>query len=199
VAWENGVPDFRVADTQKFRRAIRERRCWVCGERLGIHLAFVLGPMCGINRTTTEPPCHLDCADWSARACPFLARPHATRRDTEALAAEYEASVAGIPILRNPGVTLIWITREYRLFDDGRGHPLLTIGEPERVVWYTKGRAATRAEVAASIAAGLPALQAVAAEQDIHDPGARAGAELARLARDFARLYPAEVTRPSVA
>lgn len=190
VAWIDGAPDFRVAGTDKFRRAVRERRCWICGDRLGRHLAFVIGPMCGINRTTTEPPCHLECADWSARACPFLARPQAKRRDHEALRLELDAPMVGLPILRNPGVTLIWVTREYRVFDDGRGHPLLRLGEPDRVFWYAEGRAATRAEVSASIVSGLPALQAVAEEQDAQAPGTGAAAALARLAADFERLYP---------
>src|SRR5215831_3288717 len=81
VAWHDGVPDFRIADTAKWRRAVRERRCWVCGDRLGRYLAFVIGPMCGINRTTTEPPLHRECAEWSVMNCPFLVRPHAKRRE----------------------------------------------------------------------------------------------------------------------
>ena len=190
VAWIDGVPDFRISDRQKYARAIRERRCWVCGDRLGVHLAFVIGPMCGINRTTTEPPCHLDCADWSARACPFLARPHARRRDVDEAIETHHPG--GIPLLRNPGVTLVWITRGYRLFDDGHGKPLIRIGLPEAVRWYAEGRPATRAEVQASVAGGYPALLDVAATQEAQEPRCGAVAELARLAGAFETLYPEE-------
>src|SRR5262245_41338481 len=82
VEWINGAPEFRVMDTRQWKVAVQQRRCWVCGYALGKYLSFVVGPMCGINRTTSEPPSHLDCADWSARACPFLTRPHMVRRDS---------------------------------------------------------------------------------------------------------------------
>ena len=189
VAWLDGAPDFRVSDPVKWRRAIRERRCWICGEALGVHLAFVIGPMCGINRTTTEPPGHLECAIWSAQACPFLTRPHARRREVDAADA---ISPGGIPILRNPGVTLIWTTRTYRLFDDGHGKPLIEIGLPEAVRWYAEGRLATRAEVAYSVDTGYPALLEVAAGQDAETPGIGAVAELERRMRAFVACYPPE-------
>ena len=64
----------------------------------------------------------------------------------------------GHMIRRNPGVICLWITREYELFTDGHGKPLITVGKPERVSWWCEGRAATRAEVDASVQSGLPIL-----------------------------------------
>lgn len=81
VAWHDGKPEFRAMDPAKFARAIKEKRCWVCGERLGVNLCFVAGPMCGINRTSSEPPSHLMCARWSAQNCPFLSNPRMVRRE----------------------------------------------------------------------------------------------------------------------
>jgi hypothetical protein len=66
VDWIDGKPEFRAMNPQRYRSAIRERLCWVCGEKIGISLCFVAGPMCGINRTSSEPPSHIDCARWSA-------------------------------------------------------------------------------------------------------------------------------------
>src|SRR5262245_54991717 len=83
VAWHDGKPEFRTADGRKFRQAIRDRLCWVCGQPLGRHLVFVIGPMCTVNRVTVEPPCHLDCAEFSVRACPFLSKPQMTRREND--------------------------------------------------------------------------------------------------------------------
>ena len=56
VAWVNGEPEFRAADGRKFAQAVQHKLCWVCGEPLGKWLAFPIGPMCAITRTTAEPP-----------------------------------------------------------------------------------------------------------------------------------------------
>jgi hypothetical protein len=190
VAWENGAPEFRVADGEKWARAVRDRLCWVCGDPLGAYLVFVIGPMCGINRTTAEPPCHRECAEWSARNCPFLTRPQMVRREDEIVNNERHAKEgAGCPITRNPGVTLLWTTREYRVFSDGRGGRLIRIGSPRAVAWYAHGRPATREEVAESVRTGLPLLEELAIAQDRQE-GAGAVSALHNAAREFERLYP---------
>ena len=79
----NGQPDFRYADPRKLDRAIAYSLCWVCGQRRGVHASFVIGPMCSVNRVSAEPPCHLDCAIYSARACPFVANRKMVRRDRQ--------------------------------------------------------------------------------------------------------------------
>lgn len=85
---------------------------------------------------------------------------------------------AGEMIERQTGATLVWITTSYELFDDGHGGALIRMGEPMSTAWYAYGRAATRAEVLASIESGLPALRTLAEED-----GPEAVAELeARLA-----------------
>lgn len=160
---KDGKPEFRAMDPIKWARAVREKYCWVCGLRMGRYLAFVAGPMCGINRTSSEPPSHLECARWSAINCPFLANPEAIRRVDDKVTMDAEKNVAGgIPIMRNPGVAMVWVTKDYTTWTPPNGGRLLTMGEPERVEWYCRGRVATRAEVEESIAAGLPALVAMA-------------------------------------
>lgn len=71
---------------------------------------------------------------------------------------------AGHMIHRNPGCVLVWTTRRYRTFSDGRGGALFDVGEPTRVAWYREGRTATRAEVLESIESGLPILRELAQE-----------------------------------
>jgi hypothetical protein len=168
VAWLDGKPEFRAMDRAKFTRAIKEKLCWTCGEKLGVHYTFVAGPMCGINRTNSEPPNHRDCAQWSARNCPFLSNPRMVRRE-EGLPAEVRENMAGHGIKRNPGVTMLWHTREYDVFDTGKafhgkpsGEYLITMGEPESIEWLCCGRFATREEVIESIESGLPNLENVA-------------------------------------
>jgi hypothetical protein len=162
VAWVDGKPEFRAMDRAKFVRAIKEKLCWVCGRRLGVNLCFVAGPMCGINRTSAEPPSHLECGRWSARNCPFLSNPQMVRREDDVINnARLREEAAGLAITRNPGVTMLWITREYEVFKTETG-PLIQMGEPESVEWWACGRRATRDEVIQSIETGIPNLEAIA-------------------------------------
>lgn len=153
---ETGKPDLRIMDHRKLARAIKERRCWLCGQPLGVYRAFVLGPMCCVTRTTSEPPCHYDCAAYAVKACPFLTRPHVHRSEAHIPA---DASMAGVGLKRNPGVAAIWITRSYKAWSPDTGGVLITVGDPKRVEWWAEGRAATREEVEASIESGMPFLR----------------------------------------
>ena len=181
VAWNNGEPEFRAMDGEKWRTAIKYRRCWVCGGGLGAHLVFTIGPMCGINRTTAEPPSHLECARWSARNCPFLTQREIKRREDDDINAK--CPVAGISIRRNPGVALLWITRKYHLFPDGKGMYLIRIGEPDSLEWFSHGRIATRAEIEASVESGFPILMDMAIKHGGVD-------ELLEQKKRFEALYP---------
>lgn len=191
AAEPGAAPEFRCMDGAKWRLAVARRLCWVCGEEIDRRLmTFVVGPMCGINRTSSEPPCHPVCAAWSARNCPFLSRPQMTRREAD-LPTDLAPS-SGVPILRNPGVTLLWTTHGYHLFPDGRGGTLIRLSNPDRVEWYAEGKPAARAAVARSVETGLPLLVQMAEAQDRARPGAGAVAELRRRAAAFEAFYPAK-------
>jgi hypothetical protein len=167
VAWVDGVPEFRAMDPKKWVEAVRYKLCWVCGTRLGAHFAFVVGPMCLVNLTSSEPPSHLQCATWSAINCPFLSRPQMVRREND-LPATMETP--GIAIRRNPGVTAVYVTKGFRVFDDGVGKPLIKIPEEHtEIQWYADGRKATREEIQESIDTGLPILMEMAEQEG---PGA---------------------------
>jgi hypothetical protein len=173
-------------DARKWIRAVEERLCWVCGKKLGAYLTFVLGPMCLVNFTTSEPPAHLECATWSARNCPFLTRPEMVRR--EAGLPEEQEQPGGVHITRNPGVVALWTTRGYEVFRDPEGKPLLRVSdELEHLEWFAEGREATRAEVRHSVETGVPLLAGLAQTQ-----GPEAVAELAARVAAVEALYPAE-------
>lgn len=182
VAWENGVPDFRVIGSGKIASAHNRKLCWVCGERLGKFLCFPIGPMCSINRTIAEPPSHYECAAWSARACPFLSRPR-MRRNEKGLP-EDAMLPAGDMIRRNPGVICLWVTRSYRPFRVDNG-VLFRIGPPERVEWVAEGRQATRDEVEQSVVTGIPLLLEPAAAE-----GPEAVAALQQMIVEAAQYWP---------
>jgi hypothetical protein len=158
VHWNDGKPDFRIAGRDKREIAVTEKRCWVCGEQLGRWMAFVIGPMCAVNKTTSEPPCHLECAEFSAKACPFLTLPKAHRRDA---GLPEEQNIPGFGIMRNPGCCLIWVCRGYGIFGVHNGW-LIKLPPPERTIWYAEGRMATRNEVMESIDSGFPILRDMA-------------------------------------
>lgn len=168
VPWRDGLPLFPAMDGAKRGRAWRDRLCWVCGQRIGRVQAFVIGPMCAVNRTSAEPPCHLECARFSAVHCPFLANPKMGRVGESYKGQPLEKDTAGIMLERNPGVTLVWQTLRASVFADPSGGSFLfDIGKPHAVSWYAHGREATRAEILESINSGLPSLsQLVDADPD---------------------------------
>jgi hypothetical protein len=158
VATIDGEPDFRVIGRGKLADAVRQKRCWVCGEPLGRKLAFVIGPMCAITRVISEPPSHRDCALFSAHACPFLTQPRMRRNEKDL--PENRVEPAGYGLSRNPGACCVWITHEYHTVRAHRGNDgiLFQLGEPTEVLWFCNGRQATREEIAASMESGLKLL-----------------------------------------
>ena len=158
VAEINGSrEDFRIADPGKVRQCIDRHLCWVCGQPCGVHLAFVIGPMCTVNRLSADPFSHLECAEYSVKSCPFMLRPHMVRREDERTEA-MEENVGGVMIKRNPGVMAIWVTKSYSAEVDEHGC-LFRLDAPEAITWWREGRPATRAEIEESINSGLPILR----------------------------------------
>lgn len=179
VAWVDGKPEFRVADTAKMFRARRFGFCWVCGGNVGAVKTFVIGPMCAVNRVTSEPPCHVECAEFSALACPFLTLPRSQRRGANLPPGISDP--AGIMIDRNPGVTCLWTTNRFRLMDAGNGS-LYRLGDPSVIDFYSQKRRATRAEVIASIDSGMPILRQIAEEDG--------AAAVVALESEYCRMLP---------
>src|SRR5215467_16140142 len=96
----------------------------------------------------SEPPSHLECAEFSVKACPFLARPHAHRRDTNM--PDGKQPPPGFAIARNPGVACLWVSKQYpKVFQAQAGGTgvLFSLGDPIQTIWYREGRLATRVEV----------------------------------------------------
>jgi hypothetical protein len=162
VDWIDGQPEFRAMDYTKLMTAIAARVCWVCGEAAHKYVSFVAGPMCGINRVSAEPPCHQPCAFWSAINCPFLNNPEFERRPQPMLKGLPKIPAAGVMLQRNPGVTMVWSTKDYTIVPvrakGAQPGVLFSLGDPSQVDWFCRGRPATKAEVEHSIETGLPIL-----------------------------------------
>lgn len=183
VAKVNGEYDFRVVEEGKLKQAVNEKRCFICGEPLGKYVAYVVGPMCTVNRVSAEPANHRECAEFSAKVCPFLTKPEMVRREADLPDAK---APAGIMIKRNPGVTAVWITKTLKLVKVKNGE-LFDIGNPEEVVWYAKGKLATRQEVLKAVREGYPELMKLAEEE-----GLEAMEELTKRLDEAIRHFPKE-------
>jgi hypothetical protein len=167
VEYVDGKPDFRIMNPTALKRCIREDLCWVCGDKLTKHHGkivgvFVAGPMCLVNRTSAEPPSHHECAQWSARACPFLVNPNKVRRDGNMPDTK---EVPGVMIPRNPGVTALIESLQWVPWDAGNGL-LIEFRQIQAVGFMTEGRQSTTKEVMESIESGLPTLYDMAKKQD---------------------------------
>lgn len=156
VEWVDGKPDFRIMNHANLHRAINERLCWVCGRKLTRGVGtFVAGPMCVVNHTSAEPPSHAGCAEWSAKACPFLTTPKKVRRESN-LPEEVE-NPAGIMIARNPGVAALIESDRWHVWRPPSGG-LLWDFRIMKVRWFAEGREATNDEVLTSVETGIGAL-----------------------------------------
>lgn len=158
----NGTPDFRVVEPRRMSECVNKNRCWLCGDPMGVHLSFVLGPMCTINRIISEPPSHRQCAEYAMKACPFLSRPR-MRRNTVDMPAKYREA-AGLHSDANPGVMALWVTRSYKPVNAYTGHPgvLFKVGPWDEVQWWREGRHATRDEALDAIHRGYETLKQTA-------------------------------------
>jgi hypothetical protein len=180
---EAGEPDFRVIKPGALADAFNHKRCWICGDRLGVHRVYVIGPMCVVNRVTSEPPSHRGCAEFAATACPFLTKPRMRRNDKDLPA---DASQRGIAIERNPGAVALYQTDVAKPFRVEGGF-LFRLGAPQRIDWYAEGRPATRAEIMHSIDTGFPLLMDMAVKHD----GPAGVAKLNRMREVALALLPA--------
>jgi hypothetical protein len=187
--WIDGEPDFRVVKQGWRENCVNRRLCWICGCRMGDRKWFVTGPMCTITRTTSEPPCHAQCAEFAVRVCPFLTMPLAKRNERDL---PEDRFIPGIHVDRNPGVACVWETRHFKPFRTGDSW-LIEMGDPLNMKAWAQGREATRAELVHSIETGLPALAEAAAKE-----GEQALLELRRVISGYRvdvldRWYPKDV------
>ena len=110
---EAGQPDFRCVAPGKLEEAVRRSICWVCGQPLGRFKSFTTGPLCAVNGVSAEPPSHRECAEYSAKTCPFLTKPRMRRNERDL--SDDAPHPVGSMIDRNPGVALIWTTSTFQV------------------------------------------------------------------------------------
>lgn len=180
-----GEWNFQAIDPRRVLEAVQRNVCWICGNKLRKNLAFVVGPMCVVNRVSSEPPSHVECATYAVQVCPFLTKPRMRRAPMDE---EEHQAPPGIMLARNPGVSALWVVRRMKPFRSGAGL-LFRILEPTvRISCWAEGRKATQAETEHSVMTGLPALEKLAHEDDEHSKDHSASEALARMIVDARKL-----------
>ena len=149
----DGKRDFRVVSLDHLAKCIREDVCWVCGQPLDELKVFVIGPIPAIRGISNEPPSHVECAQFAARACPFLLLPKAQHRVVD------NPKVRKMPgaTKSNPGICCLYTVRGYACHEKPKG-VIFQTGRAVRIDWYTQGRRAERAEVIAALEASMRAI-----------------------------------------
>lgn len=159
VDWNGGQPDFRVVQPERVVQAVREERCFICGQpfttRFGAReaRAFNVGPLAAITRTSAEPPGHKSCAEWAAVACPFLTRPHMRRREDNLPEGHF---TPGEMLTHNPGVALVYVTDTFEVAPHG-GAFLFDMNAPLSITGFAQGRPATPGEIRAGLQRSIDA------------------------------------------
>ena len=138
------VPSFPTID--KDREALCRRRsyCWICGKKLGAFKAFVVGPLAALQRISSEPPSHRECAVYAVQVCPFMVGGHDMREDPIHEGQDVIEEMSP----KNEQLNVIWICRDYTLtpLDPSRGMFIYQMGDPVGVLVYHRGQPATLAQ-----------------------------------------------------
>jgi hypothetical protein len=174
--------DFRVMSAENMIRAVRRELCWVCGQKLGRFRAFVGGPLAAGQRLSAEPPSHSECAEFAARACPYLANPSGRHRATDM---PEHGPLAGVHAEAHPEVVAVLIGRAHEVLQSG-GAPMFRMAEPVEVRWFRVGRPASRADVLAALPAARDSFLSLSRK-----PGAEAEGEFARIEAAVLASLPA--------
>ena len=97
---------------------------------------------------------------------------------------ENAGSPGGVALLHNPGATALYTTYHYHWTPDGHGGRIIRMGDALNVVWYAKGKLATRAEALEAMNKGLPQLERMCGSDEER-------AELGRYVERAQALLPA--------
>lgn len=84
VGYIKGKPEFRFLDPKKKLLCLEENLCSICGQPLKRNeFYFISGPAGLANRTSSDTPMHLQCAEYSLQVCPYLHYRNFERREDE--------------------------------------------------------------------------------------------------------------------
>lgn len=136
-AKDGDVVDFRVLSVSHHFLCAQQRRCAICGTRVGSSLFWIGGPMCVQNRVFGDGFMHEECARYSLRVCPYLTidtKVYSHRPVTDARAGETQGDVNAI--LTKPQRVVVYRCREYHLSPAVGGKHLYRVPPGGVAEWY---------------------------------------------------------------
>lgn len=136
---EAGVPDFRVTDIAKWVALAQTRRCALCGEPLGRHIAFVGGPLARKNRFFTDLGMHRDCAEYALKVCPYLAAPNFRYAESLRPGPGVMVSVAPEVSPTRPEKFFMGITRDFAIVRGPSDTAMVHVSPWEQETWWKRG------------------------------------------------------------
>lgn len=113
IEGEPTVPDYTAIWAPTVLKCAELRLCGICGGDLGYRFAFIGGPKSAANRSYSDPPFCLPCAEAAMTLCPHIAIGHHQRAPEHRLAGE-----VAVPTGFDASRTEEWvmgITRNYKL------------------------------------------------------------------------------------
>lgn len=135
----DGTPQFKVVSRPRQIECIKKNLCHLCGQRLNTgRYYFIGGPDTMRHRHFIDGPMHQECGEFAARACPFLANPHATYREidnpnlTNVVQIAENNTQVGEP--RPARMCLAW-SKTCREEYDGKQYPVFIAGPWEGMDW----------------------------------------------------------------
>lgn len=129
----NGVADFRILDAPKRLRCLRNGLCGICGTKLEYWIVFIGGPVSCEKRQFLDPAMHPECADFSLKYCPHLARPK-SRYSARPVPAEISTHMVMSDI--RPDKFGRYRTRGYKIVSDGND-VLALANAPAEITWHS--------------------------------------------------------------
>lgn len=152
--------------------ALRFGFCSLCGVTLpnvGKGVAFILDPAATVTHMTVLPAAHRDCAWWAVQVYPYVT---------------HDVTDPACPVVR-----AVWTTTGWEAYPSERTPTgfAVRVAAPESVSWWYGGRAASRDEALAGLAAGKVA---ALGEARIQGAGMDTEKHIEARARDTARWLP---------
>lgn len=138
VTVHNGEPLFTVLSRAKQVEATNKNLCHICGERMSPPYYFIGGPMCMKYRRFNDGPMHKECAEYAAKACPFLANPLAKYKANPPVSHQNEVFKAFAKDAKGemrPAKMCVAATMKYEGFVKGRQYPEFVAGEWVEMDW----------------------------------------------------------------
>jgi hypothetical protein len=126
---DSGRPLFVVNDAERQIRAVKEKRCPICGSHLDSLIWWVGGPLSAFLEAGAynDSGMHYECMEYALQVCPYLAMPNYLGSLTElATKQAMEAGVATVidhtMLPGRPAVFVAVAARRFTLIDHGAGY-----------------------------------------------------------------------------